>query len=324
MLRFHVITAIKEVNCHAHFLSNSNSKIISKNLNDSLRTNLKIKTPERKNPRKRALQFSLFQASMTVEACAALPLFLFAVFFVLFFLEVIRIQMEVGSELHQIAKEISAYGYFYGRAENVDIISDNFGTDLLTNVLSDVYVSKELKSTLEEEDNEVTYIKNGEDGIGFYLSSYMEDDIINIVATYQIEIPFSYFIKKPISVMQKARVRAWTGYDGEHDTIEGEQMVYITPNGSVYHLDPDCSYLSPSTKTVAASEIDSMRNLSGAKYYPCEICGVSAIQNGTVYITEYGNRYHTSLECSGLKRNILVVPISQAGGRKACSKCGGE
>ena len=41
-----------------------------------------------------------------------------------------------------------------------------------------------------------------------------------------------------------------------------------------------------------------------------------------IYITSQGNRYHTQLNCSGLKRTIYTVPLSQTGGRGRCSKCG--
>ncbi|MBQ2257432.1 MAG: pilus assembly protein, partial [Lachnospiraceae bacterium] len=62
------------------------------------------------------------------------------------------------------------------------------------------------------------------------------------------------------------------------------------------------------------------RNESREIYYPCEECGGSC--GNTVYITSHGNRYHATLSCSKLKRTVLAVPISQVGGRGACSKCG--
>lgn len=40
-----------------------------------------------------------------------------------------------------------------------------------------------------------------------------------------------------------------------------------------------------------------------------------------LYITETGNKYHSSLDCSGLKRHIDAVPITEVGGMGACSKC---
>ena len=40
-----------------------------------------------------------------------------------------------------------------------------------------------------------------------------------------------------------------------------------------------------------------------------------------VYLTEYGDRYHCSPDCSGLTRNVKLVPLSEAGGMRQCSKC---
>jgi len=42
------------------------------------------------------------------------------------------------------------------------------------------------------------------------------------------------------------------------------------------------------------------------------------------YITLTGNRYHQSLECSGLKRTIKTMPRSEAERHyKMCQRCGG-
>lgn len=272
---------------------------------------------------KRASQFAFCKASMTVEASIALPIFMFAIFFVLFFLEVIRIQMDVGSELSQTSKEMAVYGYLYGKAEDKELVGDSILGGIATNVFSNVYARHDLKQSLIEEGISEPYIKDGMDGISLLFSSYMQNEMIDLIATYKIQTPFNYFGIKDIPVMQRARVRAWTGYAGEHDSIKEEQMVYITENGTVYHTDISCSYLNPSTKAIQVDEIAGKRNQSGAKYYPCEICGDYAPSGGVVYITNYGNRYHTTASCSGLKRNIKVVPISEVGGRGLCSKCGG-
>lgn len=71
---------------------------------------------------------------------------------------------------------------------------------------------------------------------------------------------------------------------------------------------------------VSDTEVKALRNSSGGKYYPCEHCGGGAA--GGVYITDNGDRYHSTLACSGLKRTVYAVPVSEAAGKGVCSRCG--
>ena len=98
-------------------------------------------------------------------------------------------------------------------------------------------------------------------------------------------------------------------------------MVYITKTGTAYHLDRNCTYLNPKIKTAPAQSVTDLRNASGGKYAPCGSCGAGGSGN-QVYITDYGSSYHKRLECPGLKRTIYTVPLSEAGTRGRCSKCG--
>ena len=88
----------------------------------------------------------------------------------------------------------------------------------------------------------------------------------------------------------------------------------------VYHRDYHCTHLELSIHMVLQSEIESLRNEGGGKYHPCQHCIKGA--GGGVYITDTGDRYHSSLSCSGLKRTIYAVPLSEVAGKGACSRCG--
>lgn len=118
-------------------------------------------------------------------------------------------------------------------------------------------------------------------------------------------------------------IRKFTGYDtsqfGKQHTEE--DMVYITPTGTVYHKDRGCHYLDLSISSVTLQELTSKRNKDGSKYYKCAYCPKRVLD--LVYIADYGTRYHTSVCCSELTRTVEAVPISQVGKRHACSKCGG-
>ncbi len=137
------------------------------------------------------------------------------------------------------------------------------------------------------------------------------------------KLPFWSVFHGSRPVVQQAVARSWVGYTGENFSGTGaEEIVYMTPGGSVFHLSRDCTYLSLTVQSIASSELSEARNLSGGKYAPCEYCVGNRSPAGTVYITDYGTSYHNSVTCQGLKRTIMAVPRSQTGGRPCCSKCG--
>lgn len=105
-------------------------------------------------------------------------------------------------------------------------------------------------------------------------------------------------------------------------TEKQEEMVYVTESGSVYHRKLGCRYLKVSIQQVAGSGISSMRNSYGEKYAACESCSRGQKPAGSVYVTSTGNRYHNQETCSGLKRTVKLVKLSQAGSMHACSSCG--
>jgi hypothetical protein len=175
-------------------------------------------------------------------------------------------------------------------------------------------------------------IKNGFNGIHTNLSTFMEEeDAIDIIVTYDIRLPLLFIHIKDIPMMQRVRMRGWSGHkvsvkNTSPDSGAGdEQMVYITQTGTVYHLYKDCTYLNLSIKEVNLNQVDTLRNESGGKYKKCSICdGTIPPDLKTVYITDTGDRYHWNLSCSGLKRTILTVPIKEVGERGLCRRCGAK
>ena len=75
-------------------------------------------------------------------------------------------------------------------------------------------------------------------------------------------------------------------------------------------------------REVSRAEVDKLRSEDGSKYYACELCGSKRGQ--TVFITNYGNRWHVSRNCSGIRRDIRSIPISQVGERALCKRCAGR
>ncbi len=118
--------------------------------------------------------------------------------------------------------------------------------------------------------------------------------------------------------------KKWTGYDLGRAGAEAvrEKNVYITEYGTVYHTTLSCKHLDIKPVAYDISEVGALRNDSGGKYYPCLRCVKS--QSSIVFLTEDGDRYHNSINCSSLKRTVQVVTLSEAieWGRTPCSICG--
>lgn len=117
-------------------------------------------------------------------------------------------------------------------------------------------------------------------------------------------------------VIQGACCRAWIGFT---ELELKETYVYITPGGNVYHLYADCTHLDLSIQRVTIARARLAKNEYGENYSECEICEDSF--GALVYITSEGNRYHSKRSCSGLKRTVRQVPISQVQGRSRCLRC---
>lgn len=148
-----------------------------------------------------------------------------------------------------------------------------------------------------------------------------EDECIDLIFPYKAEPFFSVVGFSDFVMFSRMRTRAWTGYDVESaNTEEEEELVYITEYGKVYHLTKSCSFLRLSIRAVNVNQVEKLRNADGSCFYICEECGDKC--SNIVFITSYGNRYHGTLQCRGLKRTIQEIPLSEAGDRTACKKCG--
>jgi len=254
--------------------------------------------------------------SMTVEASLVFPIFLFAVFNLLSVLDFIYLQSSMTAALHQTGKQLAVYGYAY----------DKSGLQLEEYPLSSAlfsysFVKSSVESSIGMTYLEDTVLKYGSNGIHYGYSKIMEGDKIDLVALYDVSGLFFMKGMKKIPIYSRFYGHIWNGYDVEKglQTDAEDIYVFITKNGTVYHRNRNCTYLNPSIEAVRYEDIEKKRNKSGGIFYECERCGGTKVT--VVYITEQGNRYHTTIECSGLKRTIYSVLLSEAG-RPPCSKCG--
>ncbi|MDO5541487.1 MAG: pilus assembly protein [Eubacteriales bacterium] len=256
----------------------------------------------------------VFPGSMTVEAAIAVPLFVFAMLAILQFAKIEIVSSAVLAGMTDTAKDMAAYAYI--RQLGVSA-GDGLPAELLTGGISAVYA----KSSVERKAG----FKEADGILHLWRSSFMQDDIIDLAVTYEAKNTCTILPIPKINTALRARVRAWTGRDGNGSTGENEgdgqqeEMVYVTETGHVYHTNENCTHIRLSIQGVSKDDVDKLRNSSGGKYHACEKCHGGT--GGIVYITDYGDRYHSSVGCSGITRNVKQVPVTQVEGWKICSKC---
>ena len=242
------------------------------------------------------------KGSVTVEASLVLPLFFFGVICLLSLFEMEAVKLTVKNGLQCVGQE-TAYR--------------DYGKDLYLPITT----AGELRSTIGEERLERSWIVGGKNGVSCIRSFRRPDNHeYTFVAEYQIRMPFCVFGVPPVKQKVSLTMKGWNGYQALQETVTDRETVYVTKSGEVYHKDDHCTYLDLSIRTASLKTIDEKRNRYQGKYYPCEYCGVWAAE--TIYITDTGNRYHSNLRCSGLKRQIQTISIDDIGERRPCSRCG--
>ena len=270
-----------------------------------------------------SLREKKIKASMAVEAAIAIPFFLFFLMNILFAFDMLRLHGNIMGAMHQAGNKMAFYGYAYRSGFGEEGLFSGEADSL---ILSEGYARRKVINILGEDYLNHTCLASGTSGLHFIKSSVMkEDDRIELVASYKVK-PFINIIGFPDMPMENRYYgRAWTGYDvaGRAGGGEGEDpVVYIAETGTVYHIARNCAYLNPSVEAVSKAMASELRNEEGGKYYSCGSCKGKNFQP-VVYITSYGNRIHSSLSCSGLKRTVYTVHLSEVKGKGKCSKCGG-
>lgn len=242
------------------------------------------------------------QASMTVEASFVLPIFLFAMLQIAFLGQLVRVQDEVQWALTRTAREAAAE---YGAAEQE--LMKHKG-----------YYHAKLEKNLKGSGAAISLIE----------SHILEkNDEIDIVALYEVRCPFFIGTDRICRFRQRVHTRAFTGVKSREGTeAEKNVTVYVTTHGTVYHRNRDCTYLKLSISQILYGDLENVRNGSGGIYKQCEKCSQNKTfrNNEKVWIANYGDRYHSSRSCSGIKRTIKQINLTEVGKRTPCSKCGGN
>lgn len=244
------------------------------------------------------------RGSMTVEAAVILPFVLFVLLSMMYFTEALRIQRQIQDAAVQTSLHMSQYAY--------------------KGDLTQIYAYGKIKDYLSKSEQDFSMIKGGAAGISCFLSDTLDDaDRVDLVVSYTLKLPYNVIGLPGIPVVQRACTRGWTGYEPDAYGKEEEQIVYVTEHGTVYHKTSECSHIDLTVRSADYRNLSSLRNAEGQKFSACEKCGGKPILAGRIFITNTGDCYHTTSECSGLKRGMLAIPISQAADYRPCSRCGG-
>ena len=248
------------------------------------------------------------KGSITIETTLVLTLFIFLLLNIISLFDMLYIHSKLDSALNDVGRELSAAANFQSLYENT--------------LLTEVYVKERVIQIVGREVIEDSVIVGGTGGIVLWRSEVTGDgDVIDLVMTYRVEPWFPFFQVGDMVMINRCYVKAYNGF--RQETYEdGQRRFYIAESGEVYHLNRSCTHLQLSIKMANLSEIEGMRNKDGEKYKPCEVCFDETQSGGHYYVTTQGNRYHSSVACTGLKRTIYVVKESNLGNKPMCIRCG--
>ncbi|MBR5047206.1 MAG: pilus assembly protein [Eubacterium sp.] len=256
--------------------------------------------------------------SATVEAALVLPFFLCAIctlcVIAQFILAETAIYHAAMQTVRVYAKQESTPGKEKPKGKKEEdqtaIRIRKLGGMLETRVIFSRYLDKKAVSS--------SFLLGGRTGILLTCDSL--EDQVNLKASYGLKVPVPYF--KWILLRRSLQVscRKFTGYtphegDGEE---EGGDTVYVTEYGRVYHTSLSCSHL-----TIRLTDPETVQKVLGsARYRKCDKCIRAGQTPSQLYYTKYGDCYHSTLACSGLKRSVRLVKKSEIAGMKECSECG--
>lgn len=268
---------------------------------------------------RRSSCIAFLKASLTVEASLILPIFMFFFMGMVYIISAISAEATIKTSLYETGKELAKSAYLTQIGEeNIEKAEQAF------RVSAYVYAANIFKEQEGEEYWDNSIIKDGSNGFFFGQSVFLDENgIIDLVVRYELKFPFLFVGEISLPQVQRCRIRGWIG--ATHGVLKNmEEMVYVTEKGSVYHRSLECQHLKVTIRAVLPIHLPAERNNQGGKYYPCLFCGKRALKDGMYYITENGDRFHTTKQCSGLKRGVLTVPLSDVGDRKECKRCGGS
>lgn len=277
---------------------------------------------------------SSFQGSIVTESVFVFPIFFFCLFFLLQMFSMLQMELIVAEAGIQAARKCATLGYIKkmmqsGEEKRVDeeeiwSLLKDYGSNVVEDITFAAFAKNKINDTVTKRGGVYSDVK---------IDCKIENETGKAVLSYLIQpvIPLLNIHKKEVYVYVVYRI--WSGLGASFTTEEEMEseittgtLVYMTEQGKVYHVKRTCTYLEPKINALSYSLLSEKRNSSGGKYYACDFCAeqVNCTEGQTIYITQYGNRFHVSAVCSAIKRNICTLSKEEAAQKyPACKKCGG-
>lgn len=255
--------------------------------------------------RNRASCFASCRASITVETSLAFPIFLCAFVCITGLAQMVLIEMEVHHAVSQTAK-------VYAKQQAIRRVSGMIkqSEGKAGNIFLSVYDGSAMCESM---------IEGGQKGIKIF-SSVSSGEEVYLKAEYVLKMPVPFFSGLRFRRSTAVKRRIFSGYVkhwGEQDSPGDNQIVYVAENGVVYHRNSSCSHICLKiTGNAAIQEV-----LHSSKYNACEKCIHNSGNFSALFVTAYGDCYHSTLGCSGLKRTIRAVKLGDVSGLRPCSRC---
>lgn len=297
--------------------------------------------------------------ALTVEAALTMGIFLLLCSLFMTFFQGQRVRLRLQHELDSICESVAKWSYAVSFVEGytgTDLLALANGSNLQGILDGDLslafeYLSgetdlvRDIQAFLVQKGSALVWqeilrqwlirrvgdeawirraVVDGPQGLSL-TGSLLQDRHLDLALSYRIHSPFDVPFGIRFKVVQRSCRHLWIGtesvrLDEEEETQE--DVVYVTETGVVYHESLSCRVLAIHPRAVPVEQIGQERNRSGARYYACRYCAKKNPETSVYYITVEGIRYHTTPDCSELKRSVRTLHRSEAEGKyRPCSYC---
>lgn len=158
----------------------------------------------------------------------------------------------------------------------------------------------------------------------------MDGEDIVLEETYSEQVPFFRSLSGGVTMRVAAKRRCWYGLkgklkvegNGEAESDDSEEMVYVGKTMTRYHTYQNCHYISNNFQEVSLADAMNLRDPDGSRLKACAKCAAGELaENRTVYVTPSGEHYHSTSACSAMVFYVRKVPLAEVEYLGECSSC---